>query len=300
MSTQSLDDVLADVDASNQDLQNEQPVVETASNEVDQQQDGNDESQEQDGAIGALHAERQRVKRKYTETVADFERRLSEVNGGFEKKLTDTLAENDRKWEQRFNQFAQQIQPRREPDPAPQPPARPEFWDDPEGFVNTGVAPMIDPIRQQVYETTMHYSERFAVQEHGREKVDAAYKAMDQAVRAGDPNAIAEGRRVMNSRDPYAGIMAWYQKTSVLSEVGNDPQAFIQKKLDEALSDPAFLAKALERAKGGNPAGKQPNGATPQSLPSLNRVTAAADEDEEEDDPQEVFNSALRAGVRRG
>jgi hypothetical protein len=57
-----------------------------------------------------------------------------------------------------------------------------------------------------------------------------------------------------------------------LQQVGTDPQAYAQKILEDALSNPEFLAKALEKAKG--VAQQQPN----QQIklpPSLNKATSA-------------------------
>jgi hypothetical protein len=80
-------------------------------------------------------------------------------------------------------------------------------------------------------------------------------------------------QQVIQSPDPGETLVALYQKEKLMKEVGPDPQAFIQKKLEEALNDPQFLAKALEKAKG--VAKTQPT----QKIdlpPSLNKVAAAA------------------------
>lgn len=287
--TRSLDSVLADVDASEQEIANETPVVETEQAQPEPEQETDDPDQGRD-AHGALHAERQRVKRKYTDTVADFEKRLSETNSGFEKKLTESLAENDRKWEQRFNQFAQTIQPRQTPEPET-PAVRPDLYENSEGFVEYGVKQHVDPIKQEVSQLREFYSQREAVREHGQEKVQTAFNAMHQAAISGDRDAQAAVARVKQSIDPYGDIVAWHQRTSVLSEVGNDPAAYREKLRAELLAE--------LNAGGQKPPAQQQQRPTPTALPSLNRVTAAADEDEEEEDAREVFNSSLRAGVRR-
>ncbi|TXH32066.1 MAG: hypothetical protein E6Q98_25775 [Rhodospirillaceae bacterium] len=236
------------------------------------------------------------MKRKYTETVADFERRLTEANTGFEKKLTETLAENDRRWEARFNQFAQQIQqPRQEPKTEPE--VVHDIFENPNGFVDHSVKKALDPVEQRIAKITEGFSRRMAIKEHGAEKVQAAFSALDQAAKSGNRDAIEFVAKVKQSDDPFGDIVDWHAKSSIISEVGSDPAAFIQKKLDEALNDPAFLAKAAEKL-GVKPAVSQQQ-STNQAIPSLNRVTAAADDDDEEGDAVEVFNSALRAGVRR-
>jgi hypothetical protein len=290
---QSLDEVLADVDSSEQEIVTEETGTEQVSQETEQDQQ--EEAQEPD-AHGALHAERNRVRRKYTDTVADFEKRLNETNSGFEKKLTESLAENDRKWEQRFNQFATQIQPRREPEV--EAPARPDMFENPDGFVDHGVRQVVDPIQKEVGQLREFYSQREAVRDHGKETVETAFQSLHQAALSGDPDARATVERVKKSMDPFGDIVSWHKKSSVIREVGNDPNAFIQRKLEEALNDPTFLAKAAEKLSGKKPAASA-SGAASQTLPSVNRVTAAADEDEEIENPGEVFNTALRRGVRR-
>lgn len=294
MATHSLDSVLADVDASDQEITNDTPETEV---EVSQETEAPAEPEGDQGqdAHGALHAERQRVRRKYTDTVADFERKLSEVNTGFETKLSETLAERDRQWEQRFNHFAHQIQPR--PEPRPEVVAeRPDIFENPDGFLKHGLTEALSPVEQRIAQITETYSRRDAVREHGQEKVDAAFAALHQAAISGNRDAIDVVAKVKKSMEPYQDIVDWHSKSSVISEFGTNPEAAIQKRLEAALEDPVFLAKAA--AKLGVKPAVVPKPAS-QSLPSLNRVTAAADEDDEEEDAAEVFNSSLRRGVRR-
>lgn len=295
MTIQSMDAVLADAEAPVHDEAETEVLAPEASQEVEEQEEaeGSQDDQGRD-AHGALHAERNRVKRKYTETVADFEKRLTEANTGFEKKLTDTLAENDRRWEQRFNQFAQQIQPRQEPKTEPE--VVPDMFENPTGFIDHNLKKALDPVEQRIAKITEGFSRRMAIKEHGEDKVQAAFAALDQAAKSGNRDALEFVAKVKQSDDPFGEIVDWHGKSSIISEVGSDPAAFVQKKLEEALNDPAFLAKAAAKLGVKAPAA-QPSGQ--QALPSLNRVTAAADEDGDEEDAREVFNSALRGGARR-
>lgn len=56
-------------------------------------------------------------------------------------------------------------------------------------------------------------------------------------------------QQVINSPDPGQTLVQLYKRERTVALVGDDPQAFVQKALDEALNDPEFLAKAIERAK---------------------------------------------------
>ncbi len=296
MTIQGMDSVLADAEASDHDIADDvvtgTEVEAPQEAETDVEAEGGDPERD---AHGALHAERNRVRRKYTDTVADFERKLSEVNGGFEKKLSETLAERDRQWEQRFNQFAQQIQPRQEPK-LTEPEVVPDIFEDANGFLQHGVKKAIDPINERIAKITEGFSRRMAIKEHGAEKVDAAYAALHQAALSGNRDAVETVAKIKGSDDPFGDLVEWHGKSSVISEFGTDPEAAIQKRLEAALSDPAFLAKAAEKL-GVKPAQTHKPGSP--ALPSLNRVTAAADDDAEEEDATEVFNTALRSGVRR-
>ena len=107
----------------------------------------------------------------------------------------------------------------------------------------------------------------------------AAQKQVDPALKA----------RMQQSRDPGETLMEWHRERKTMAEVGTDPNAFFQKKLDAWLADPANQAKVIEKARGGaqqqlQPG--QPRQAPPVSLPpSLTRATnASADVSADDDD----------------
>lgn len=56
-------------------------------------------------------------------------------------------------------------------------------------------------------------------------------------------------QRVFSSADQGGAIIAWHREQRTLKEIGTDPNAYLERKLEEKLKDPAFLAKALEAAK---------------------------------------------------
>lgn len=77
-----------------------------------------------------------------------------------------------------------------------------------------------------------------------KDEFPKAYEAFVAAVEGGD-RALAT--RVFGSTDPGGAMVAWHKEQSTLREIGTDPNAYVQKKLDEALKDPVFLAKAFEK-----------------------------------------------------
>jgi hypothetical protein len=75
----------------------------------------------------------------------------------------------------------------------------------------------------------------------------------------------------------------------VIAQVGTNPEEYVQKKLEEALSDPEFLAKALERARG--VASTQP---TQVKLPpSLNKATAARSAGDNDSSDAGIYHHAI-------
>lgn len=76
---------------------------------------------------------------------------------------------------------------------------------------------------------------------------DEAYKSAQQTIASGDRTLMV---RMNQSRDPGETLMEWHKEQKVRQEVGSDPNAWLEKKLEERLKDPAFVAKVLEQSRG--------------------------------------------------
>lgn len=164
--------------------------------------------------------------------------------------------------------------------PKPEPKPRSDVFENPSSFVQEEVRPLIDPVTQEIGQLREFYSQRDAVREHGAEKVKAAYDAMDQALRSGDPDAQATYQRARKSLDPFGDIVKWHQKATVFSEIGNDVEAYRQRIIEDALKNPDIQKRALEAARltasqSGNVV-TTPARPAVSSLPSLNKVGAVA------------------------
>jgi hypothetical protein len=85
---------------------------------------------------------------------------------------------------------------------------------------------------------------RFA-EENERIKAELAELRRDQ--QQTDPALRA---RMQESRDPGKTLLAWYREQKTVQEVGSDPKVWFEKQLEERMKDPAFLAKAVEMARG--------------------------------------------------
>lgn len=172
---------------------------------------------------------------------------------------------------------------------------KPDMFENPDAFVDQGVRAQLDPVRQEIGQLLEFYSRREAVREHGQEKVKAAYDWIAEGMQSRDPERMAIYNRAMGSFDPFGEIVTGHQKHSLFEQIGTDPNAYVDKQLDERLKDPAFAAKMLERIRGVTQ--QRPSSSVTQLPPSLNRMSSAAPRsgDGDEDDSEAgLFRQATR------
>jgi hypothetical protein len=151
----------------------------------------------------------------------------------------------------------------------PKPQEPPDVFTDPQGWQAFVQQQTQQAISSQRYE----FSEMLARQAYGDKRVAEAEKWAEANI------GPAERARVAASRHPYAEVIRMQDERNVLTEIGTDPTAYVQKKLDEALNDPAFLARAIEKARA-QAAGQASPQTKPNTVvqlpPSLNRAPGAA------------------------
>lgn len=173
-------------------------------------------------------------------------------------------------FERRFNELQSRL-PKQEPQQAP------DIFEDPNKFLEHGVRQAVDPVRSEVGQMREFYSRRDAVRDHGEEKVNAAYDAIAKGLQSRDPEVATVYQRAMSSMDPYGDIVKWHQQKTVYSQIGNDPEAWFNKQLEERMAkDPNFQAKLLGQTQQQirNPSGSQPANIV-KLPPSLSKVGAA-------------------------
>lgn len=204
--------------------------------------------------------------------------RVREIN----EEKRQIAAENERmKAELAQLRQAQPPQPRQQPQPAAAP-ARPDPLLDPEGYANA--------IRQELREERLNEQREDSLlraREANQSEFDEAYAAAQKAV---DPALKA---RMQSSRDPGKTLIEWHREQKTRAEVGTDLNAFRQREQERLLSDPAFLAKAIEKARAAAQPATQP-GKTPSATslpPSLTRATNASTITSADDD--DVSDSGL-------
>jgi hypothetical protein len=194
-------------------------------------------------------------------------REINEEKRALAAELEHLRAERAQ-WQRRQQMEAQPVQQ----------PAKPDPLLDPDGYAKF----IRDEIRADLLNERREESLQRAREANQRD-FDEAYIAAQRAI---DPALKA---RMQNSRDPGRTLLEWHREQRTRAEVGNDPNAYFDRRLEAYLADPTNQAKVVERIRGGiQPAGNGKPG--PTSLPpSLTRATNAgaahiADDDDVSDE----------------
>ena len=164
----------------------------------------------------------------------------------------------------------------------PEPAAKPDPLLDPEGYEKYLETKFEEKLLNNHRESSLSQAHRTYKGEF-EEAYAAAQKQIDPALKA----------RMQQSRDPGETLIQWHRENKTRAEVGNDPNAYFDKRFEAYLSDPANQAKVLERIRGGaQPQPGAPRQAAPVNLPpSLTRATnASADVSADDND---ISNDAL-------
>jgi hypothetical protein len=194
--------------------------------------------------IGAIRqAEREKATKRYTEQVADFDRRLSEQNTAWERRFTQLL--------DAVKQPPQQQQP-------------PDFFENPEAGVLRAVAPHL----QQVNQRQALIVEELARTRYGDEVVDEAAQAYEQ-LRANGQLDPADYHKISNSQNPYSAVVQWHKKRQASLEIGDDPAAYREKVKAELLAE-------LQQQNGNGAAQQQAAPVMPSNLATARNVGSRA------------------------
>lgn len=178
-----------------------------------------------------------------------------------------------------------------------EPPKPVELWDDPDKWADSRLETKLTPLQEQLARTTLFYSNKEAVREHGAEAVTAAKAAMNDAIKSGAMNDVQVTAHLKKSMDPVGDIVTWHKAQVNQQRIGSDPDAFVQSELEKMLADPAKAAQLLARLNGAPaPVGKTPASVTriPQSLSRLPGGHA------EPVVGDESIEDILKSGRRRG
>lgn len=128
-----------------------------------------------------------------------------------EKEKRKELERKAADYERQLQEFMRQ-----QPQPKPQ---YVDPLDDPEGF-NKSLDSRINDV---AFKTTLTISERFARQEHGAETVDATNAWLME------PSNAHILQQAKTSADPWGDAVKAYKRAQVMSEIGEDPQAYRER-----------------------------------------------------------------------
>ncbi len=180
--------------------------------------------------------------------------------------------------------------------PKPEPAKRPDVFENPDGFLEHGVQQAIDPVKSEVQQTREFFSRMMAEDKHGADKVKAAYDWLNSGLSTGDPEAVATYQRAMRSMHPYGDIVQAHAQRSVYQQIGNDPQAWFGKTLDERLADPKFAAEIMQKIQGSVQQGQTQGEPVFNVPPNLRRAPGARSGASESTD---MSNAALMSAAMR-
>jgi hypothetical protein len=196
-------------------------------------------------------------------------------------------AERERAVErQQFMALQREIEQLRRPKAEPV-----DFFQNPDEAFQQRVTPLQE--RQAAFESQLQFrmSRTMAIAEHGIAAVKEMEEAVKKANREGHPELPSLSAQMNASDDPVSVAMNWHKRSKLLDETGGDLAGYRQKTIEEALNDPAFLAKAVERAR----AQAQGNQSRPsvQLPPSLNKATGSAATTNGQQDAADMSDAGL-------
>lgn len=173
-------------------------------------------------------------------------------------------------------------QPQREQQPA-------SIWDDPDAFLKS----QIDPVQQSVQDMRETIWELQASQTHGAEVIGAAKKAAEALY--GTPEGQALYAQITAKGNPFDNLVQWHKRQQTLSQVGDDPQAWLEAELEKRLSDPAYQAQVLERIRGNAASSTTRSQPTTNIPPSLSRIPSGGNQADDGDmSDGALFSQAMR------
>lgn len=174
---------------------------------------------------------------------------------------------------------------------------KPDKFADPDGYdkwVEDQIASARTATEQAVTERFINASMADAHEKHG-ETFEKAFQTVSSLDRS-NPANNAVLRTIREAPNPGAALMRWYRQQETLREVGPDPTAYVNRKVEEALAakmkDPEFRKQMLADMQAEARGGSAPNGGRPRTIirtpPSLN---GAAGRGESQIDPRVYDNS---------
>lgn len=111
---------------------------------------------------------------------------------------------------------------------AAQPAPEPDFFSDPEGYLSK----VQQQFEHRLWNDRLNTSETLSRRHYGDSLVTEAATAFKEAA-AVSPALTAELR---NQADPYGYVVAWHKRQRVVSQMGDDPDAWIEAQVQARLA----------------------------------------------------------------
>jgi hypothetical protein len=170
------------------------------------------EEAQPDKVGAAFKGVREGERKRYTEAITDFEKKLEAQNAA---------------WQARFDQLTAALTPQQTPAQAP------DFFENPQAAVRAELQPVVQAQMAQ----REQFSLMMAAEKHGEEAVTEAYQWL-ASKKAQDPNAFqADYQRIMSAPHPYGELVKVYKQSQVLNEIGSDPASYKERLKAEILAE---------------------------------------------------------------
>jgi hypothetical protein len=175
----------------------------------------------------------------------------------------------------------QRNQPPPTPAPKVEPPAVPDIFENPQGFVEhitNQIRSEMGTVRQDLKQTQVETSFRIAHVKH-KEEFPEAMGAINK-LDANNPDDRVVVQRIYNSPDPGEALVSWHKRNKTLALVGDDPNAYAERIRDETrkalMQDPEFRKSLIADLRGDAERGDNGNPRTTTRLPrSLARASGS-------------------------
>lgn len=179
--------------------------------------DGSDNVPDKTGA--AFKGQREGLTKRYTEQVAEFQRKLEQAD------------ERNARLEQQLGQVMQALAgQRQQPQQPVQQPSVPDVFADPDGY-----AKHFDrAVQERVSKVALDFDLKLAEVKHG-ETFGKAWDAFMGSVQTGQNPALYH--QVMNAPSPGEAIVDWFKSEQVKREVGADPASYKERLRAEILAE---------------------------------------------------------------
>jgi HAMP domain-containing protein len=163
----------------------------------------------------------------------------------------------ERRFQETQQQWQRQIAELQAKLPKAEPAKAPDVFEDPNAFLQHGVQQAVDPINSKVTSLVESFSKKWAIKEHGQEKVDAAYAWVKEGMQTRDPEVMAVYQRAMAVRWTLTGISLvaseadrlqqdWQRSQRVVREGAREKRWPIRSSAQHSCREysPAFVLQA--------------------------------------------------------